>query len=228
MVVRGTYVDWKPIEGEEDETDVVFESEQISAKLGFWYHKIDRSMILSEMGSPVSLSMDLYTKAGDNATETISGPTVTVSTWPKNRPAETKMPENKEIKIVLPIVLCVVLLCVAGTCIWNRKTRHIDLGNVMSRRRRGGAFGGKLGKLSGRSKQRAEERIQLMEREIEAEGGEVYRDLPHHGRVGSEGLGSLAGTPTEDRRMEFKSSSTGGGSGNQFREELIRQERKKD
>lgn len=85
--------------------------------------------------------------------------------------------------------------------------------------------------LGGRDKKvRATERIQLMEREIHAEGGEVYRDLPDPAdrpRRDSDALGSLAGTPTEDRRMDFggrENSNSNQATGNAFRDELKRQE----
>ncbi len=82
-------------------------------------------------------------------------------------------------------------------------------------------------------KAKANERIQLMEREIQAEGGDVYRDLPDPAdrpRRDSDALGSLAGTPTEDRHMELGHPGTGAGrdqnpaTGNAFRDELRRQQ----
>ena len=83
-----------------------------------------------------------------------------------------------------------------------------------------------LGKRARANKQRkADERIQLMERELTAEGGGVYRDdvtsPPSIPRRDSDALGSLAGTPTEDRRMDFDSGATGR---NRFRDELKRQD----
>jgi len=76
-----------------------------------------------------------------------------------------------------------------------------------------------------RNKMDPNKRIQLMEQEIEAEGGQAYHDLPdpaNRPRRDSDALGSLAGTPTEDRRMDLDSGRTPA-TGNAFRDELRRQ-----
>lgn len=68
-----------------------------------------------------------------------------------------------------------------------------------------------------------------MERELTADGYQVYRDVPEPGiaRRDSDALGNLAGTPTIDRRMDFgrpPASDRHGGTAaavpNYFRDEL--------
>ncbi|KAI1109117.1 hypothetical protein F5Y14DRAFT_433575 [Nemania sp. NC0429] len=164
------------------------------------------------------------------------GPMITIMQRPGPvSDSKGKLPQGAALYIALPTVFGFIILCVIGTCLWNRHHRKIQLPNVM-----GSHFDvGKPGRSRFGQKKRAKaananERIQLMERELQAEGGEVYRDLPDPAdrpRRDSDALGSLAGTPTEDRRMELGHPGAGGdgsnrtqGTGNAFRDELRRQE----
>lgn len=147
--------------------------------------------------------------------------------------------------IGLPAVLGLVVLMLIGTCVWNRKKRFIGLGNIMGRGRHGYGVGKSRAQrvLGGASRRRREKKegIRLMEREVGAGGEARFRDREAEaagdddgfagwdqqvpGRTGigaprrdSDALGSLAGTPTEERRMEV-------GNGNAFRDEVRRQDR---
>ncbi len=87
----------------------------------------------------------------------------------------------------------------------NRKHRRIGLGNVMGRRN-GYGTGKSRSQRLGLSKKKAGA-IQLRDQELTAEG--VYRDAPasggnRHERDDSDALGSLAGTPTEERTNYFR------------------------
>jgi hypothetical protein len=162
-------------------------------------------------------------------------------------PPKTEAPRGPALYIGLPCVLGFLLLVVLGTCIWNRRTRGIGLGNIMGRRRGYGAGKSRAERvLAGATRRRREkkEAIRLMEREVrrpedryrdvaggnkdsapqlpdgmwdeEVPGRRQPRDVEPAWRD-SEALGSLAGTPTEERRMEL-------GSGNAFRDEVRRQQ----
>lgn len=146
-----------------------------------------------------------------------------------------KLPQGAALYIALPTVLGLLAVCGVGTCLWNRHHRRILLPNVMGRNYDVSKTGrSRLGlKKKGGKAAVANERIQLMERELQAEGGEVYHDLPDPAdrpRRDSDALGSLVGTPTEERRMEFGRPGAGDGAGrtpatgNAFRDELRRQE----
>ncbi|KAI0204401.1 hypothetical protein F4808DRAFT_341203 [Astrocystis sublimbata] len=149
------------------------------------------------------------------------GPQIHITTRPGPvADAHGKLAPGTVLSIALPIVFGFIIAVVAGTCIWNRHHRRIELktGSAMGRNydvTKKSRFGfGKRNKAA-----KATERIQLMEREVQADGGEVYHDLPaerpSRPRRDSDALDSLAGTPTEERPPA---------SGNAFRDELRRQD----
>ncbi|KAI8623208.1 hypothetical protein F5Y19DRAFT_481954 [Xylariaceae sp. FL1651] len=231
--VVGNYVN--KTTGETETDSYAFESPNTAAGWGFWTLQVSDSL-LKYQGSQNITVMLLALVDGKKVVK--QGPQILIATRPGPvADARGKLPQGAALYIALPTVLGFVIVCVAGTCIWNRKHRRIELGNVMSRKRRGYGIG-----KSGRSRlglgkrNKANERIQLMEREIAAEGGEVYHDLPDPSdrpRRDSDALGSLAGTPTEERRMDLgrpgirdehdRSPATG----NAFRDELKRQANEK-
>ncbi|KAI1193476.1 hypothetical protein F5X97DRAFT_314236 [Nemania serpens] len=162
------------------------------------------------------------------------GPMITIMKRPGPvSDSKGKLPQGAALYIALPTVFGLIAVCVVGTCLWNRHHRHIRLPNVMGRNYDVSKSGrSRLGLKKRGKAAKANERIQLMERELQAEGGEVYRDLPDpadRARRDSDALGSLAGTPTDDRRMELGHPSAGDGAdhspvaGNAFRDELRRQ-----
>lgn len=201
--------------------DQAFKSSKLEAKDGFWTCNIEKDFMQADTNLTLQISVF---GSGGNTTQTIEGPKLYVSTPVPYTSTNYNTPNGPALYIGLPTIFGFIIVCLVGTCIWNRKARHINIGNVMSRSRNGGGF--PLGKKARLNKQRkANERIQLMQREVEAAGGEVYHDAPPRPRRGSDELGSLAGTPTEDRRMNFSNdNSRPGQEGNMFRNELKRQE----
>lgn len=128
-----------------------------------------------------------------------------------------KIPTGKTLYIALPTVFGFIILCVCGGCIINRKRRQIGLGNVMGRRR---GYG--VGKSRSQRLGKKGVGIPLREQELTADGR--YRDVPVaeeqrggdsdiRARAESD-LGSLAGSPVEERR-------------NYFRDEIRRQEQQR-
>ncbi|KAI1319645.1 hypothetical protein F5Y16DRAFT_390690 [Xylariaceae sp. FL0255] len=197
-----------------------FNSSTIQAGWGFWTMPVT-SDLLRYQGSQ-NISVTLFALTDKKITK--QGPVITVRNRPGYAPNHGGTPSGKALTIALPTVFGFVLLCVIGGCLWNRKARRIELGNVMSRSRQFGGLGSS-GKSRFRRAKRAEQRIQLMEREVRADGGEVYRDMPEppaRPRRDSGDLGSLAGTPTDERQMRFPNKDVAP-SGNAFRDELKRQ-----
>jgi hypothetical protein len=134
---------------------------------------------------------------------------------PEDRPGS--VPKGQTLYIALPAVFGSIILLVVGGCLWNRKTRRIQLGNVMGRNR---GYTGRSTRRMFRSRNKNPD-INLDVRPIG--GGEYRDDDPYRARRESdEGLGSLAGTPVEDR---FREDGTVGG--NAFRDEIARQERQR-
>jgi hypothetical protein len=133
------------------------------------------------------------------------------------RQPKTPAPEGQSLYIALPTVFGFIILCVCGGAIYNRKYRKIGLGNVMGRRNGYGVGKSRSQRLG--LKKRKEEAIELRDQELTVVG--QYRDVPlpedrntssGHARADSDALGSLAGTPTEEKP-------------NHFRDEMRRQDR---
>lgn len=226
-----------------------FSSSRLSAAWAFYALAVDSKLMQGKKSVNISLNLAVL-EAGSNAMTSHTGPTVLIANPPAYQQEKTKAPTGPALYIGLPTVLGFVVVCLIGTCIWNRKTRKIALGNIMSRRNRGYGVGkGRASRMAGggRSRREKKEAIQLMGREVPAE--EQYHDDVHAAtraadhqqqqggwdergargefeglpRRDSDALGSLAGTPTEDRHMDFQRP----GRGNAFRDEMSRQERER-
>ncbi|KAI1100531.1 hypothetical protein F4804DRAFT_44531 [Jackrogersella minutella] len=197
LLVQGNYLN----ETTGEVTDQAFESPKWAASWGFWSYKIENSLMKHQSAKNITLQLATITTAGKSS-QIVKGPRILVTGYPAYQPSTGKTPDKAALIIALPTVFGFIALCVIGTCIWNRKARQIGLGNIMSRGRKGYGVGKSSRSRMGFGKKKANERIQLMEREVEADGGEVYRDMPDRPRRDSDALGSLAGTPTEERRMD--------------------------
>lgn len=154
------------------------------------------------------------------------------------------MPKGAALYIGLPVILGFCLIMVCGVCMWNRKTRTIGLGNVMSRGRRGyGVAKSRAKRMTmtmkggGRKKQAMHNMRMQMDNLPEEQ---LYRDEPQQFdgrrdyqydadarevRMGvparrDSDLGSLAGTPTNEQFPRQQGS-------NAFREEMERQRRER-
>lgn len=141
--------------------------------------------------------------------------------------------ENRDIVIALPVVFGSIIFLLIGICIWNRKTRRIDVGNIMGRSNRGytgrrvrrlfrggDKHGDPRGELLGAGSIRLEDRAHTSPLYEYSD----YTDPtappppPPPGRRDSD-LGSLAGSPVTPG---FRDEDTSGA--NAFRDELRRQE----
>ncbi|OTA57521.1 hypothetical protein K449DRAFT_138041 [Hypoxylon sp. EC38] len=224
LLVQGNYLN----ETTGEVTDQAFESPKWAASWGFWSYTIEESLMKHQSAKNITLQLATITTGGQSS-EIVKGPTVLVTHYPVYQPDTGKTPDKQALIIALPTVFGFIALCVVGTCLWNRKARQIGIGNVMSRGRHGYGIGKSSRSRMGFGKNKANERIQLMEREIEADGGEIYRDVPDLPRRDSDALGSLAGTPTEERRMDFYGPGSRNqrdrspANGNVFQDELRRQ-----
>lgn len=133
-------------------------------------------------------------------------------------PEPTKIPQQRELLIALPTTFGAIIFLVFGVFLWNRKTRRIQLGNIMSRSRHG-YTGRKNRRMFHRNK---DEGLHLQARE--ASPVFEYQDHapPTIPRRDSD-LGSLAGSPVT---ANFQHQDTTGG-GNAFRNEMRRQEQER-
>jgi hypothetical protein len=194
-----------------------FQSPNTINGYGFISWTIDKEMLRGKSWNNVTLFIVPLNPIANEPTS-FQGPTVQVT----NRPADyyrqqpAKAPKGQSLYIALPTVFGFIILCVCGGYIINRKHRKIGLGNVMGRRNGYGVGKSRTQRLGlGKKNSGA---IRLREQELTA-GGQ-YRDTlaereersrAGHTRTDSDTLGSLAGTPTEERP-------------NYFRDEMRRQE----
>ncbi|KAF9876714.1 hypothetical protein CkaCkLH20_05560 [Colletotrichum karsti] len=222
--------------------DIVFNKDTETTQLaayGYYAWTPTGSLIpKGQSNATVELLMQ-YTINGV-AQKDVTGPQVLVAKRPTFHPEGAKIPKGAELYIALPTVFGFLIICVIGGCLWNRKTRKIGLGNIMSRSRHGYGVGKSRAQRLGQKVRKSVFRggkdrgIALRTREISPDGYE-YRDHPvehnqhqqqQYGvgrpRRDSDALGSLAGSPTEDR---FPDNGVHGG--NAFREEMRRQERER-
>lgn len=178
---------------------------------GFYAWTIDKAWLQDKSSNNVTLFMMLLNPQADQP-QNIRGPTLEITNRPKDyyRQPKTQAPKGQSLYIALPTVFGFILLCVCGGYIINRKRRKIGLGNVMGRRN-GYGVGKSRSQRLGLGKKNTGA-IKLRDQELTADG--QYRDRPAdnedgrratgHARVDSDGLGSLAGTPTEERRDYFR------------------------
>lgn len=242
-----------------------------TAAWSFCAWTVDSKILTDKSTKAVNISLSIAAlQPGAGAMTPFTGPTVLVTRPPTYLPPKATAPTGPALYIGLPTVLGFVALVLIGTCLWNRHSRRIGLGNIMSRSRHGYGVGKSRRqriRLPGRGRrERKEQAIRLMDQDVGASAAagaaeearrHEYHDTPdpaaaaaeaegHAARGGptgwrqevpgrdesfdfglprrdSDALGSLAGTPTEDRRMDLGHPD----GGNAFRDELSRQERER-
>ncbi|PVH81497.1 hypothetical protein DL98DRAFT_416501, partial [Cadophora sp. DSE1049] len=197
---------------------VAFKSDAVSTSDGYFVWTIQKDWLQDMKTNNITLFLNRISPPA-GAQLSLEGPTVRVKVYEKpiyHQPPSSA-PKGQSLYIALPTVLGFILLCVIGGYFWNRKNRKIGLGNVMGRRS-GYGTGKSRSQRMGLGKNGD---IQLRDRELAGDG--QYHDSPAKvvmspGRErertdrDSDGLGSLAGSPT------------GTGGQNYFRDELRRQE----
>ena len=189
---------------------------RVPAKWGFWPFTIE-SKYLKEEHHNITLTL-LSNEKHSTAKNTSTSLWLNVAKvqLPKNKPMT--VPKGQTLTIALPTVFGAIIVLLVGGCLWNRKTRKIDLGNIMSRSRHG--YSGRKTRRLFRG--RKDNGIQLDTRGVNpsAEYRDEYTDAPPRPRRDSDALGSLAGSPIDPH---FQQQGTTGGT-NAFRDELRRQE----
>lgn len=263
VTVTGTYLNSTTGEAGDD----AFTADELRASWSYYAWTPNKGYLSHGNGSSVRvvLSLTELSADGETATATHAGPTVLVTKAPRYRQPAPKLPAGAALYIGLPVIFGFCLLMICGVCAWNRKARHIGLGNIMSRGRHGygvaksrakrmtrsmkGGGAGRLGRKdrAAAAAAAAAHNIRMMDNVPE---DQMYRDEPQgrfdgraeyeydadarevrmgggggggygHARRDSDGLGSLAGTPTSEHFPRQQ------GGGNVFREEMERQQRER-
>ncbi|UNI23589.1 hypothetical protein JDV02_009399 [Purpureocillium takamizusanense] len=212
--------------------------ERVPAAWGFRAWKVDRSFLKGNRLNNVTISLHASVKGSYEVTNKTLALPVAITDPDLDHTTPSPVPKGDTLVIALPVVFGTIALLVVGLCVWNRKTRRIDLGDIMSRARRRRHHG-----YDGRSRRRdlfrsggaggaaaKDNGIQLDATPVSPPlpGGHGYYsdELPSatRPRRDSDGLGSLAGSPVDP---SFERQGTTGAGRNAFRDEVARQERQK-
>ncbi|TWU70770.1 hypothetical protein ED733_000762 [Metarhizium rileyi] len=142
---------------------------------------------------------------------------VVVSNPPLDPTAPSNPPKGRTLTIALPVTFGVIALLLLGGCLWNRKTRTIQLGNIMSRSR---GYTGRKTRSHLLGRRRKDEPIHI---QLDADPTFDYRDVPEAPGRDGHALDSLSGSPV---RGTFEEPGSTGGR-NTFRDEVRRQQRER-
>lgn len=183
-----------------------FQSSSTPNGYGFISWTIDKEILRGKKSNNVTLNLIPVNPLTEEA-KSVPGPTVRVTTRPADyyRQEPAKAPKGQSLYIALPTVFGFIILCLCGGFFLNRKHRTIGLGNVMGRRKGYGVGKSRTQRL-GLGRKKKDGAILLREQELRS--GPQYKDAPPqqdarseaaHARSDSDTLGSLAGSPTEER-----------------------------
>ncbi|KJZ77480.1 hypothetical protein HIM_03204 [Hirsutella minnesotensis 3608] len=191
--------------------------DRVPAQDGYWPFKLGKEHLIGPEPHNVTISLVSSQDGSDQQNRTDAVPVV-LERPDAHRKAATPAPKKEAILIGLPIALCGFALILVGLFVWHRKTRRIELGNIMSRTRRG--YTGRRQRRMFRSASK-DQGIQLDTSPVSPPPVD-YRDEPPRPRRDSDGLGSLVNSPVSPN---FNASRSG--RGNAFRDEVDRQERER-
>lgn len=151
----------------------------------------------------------------DELTKFTLAPILVNVVTPLGRPQNqggTPLPKGAGLYIGIPVAFGAVILLVCGGCWWNRKTRRIDLGNIVKRSRRG---------YSGRK-----ERRRMFDATRPEDGGIQLHDNDNDFDAHDHGFSAPAYRDAPDQSSpvdgSFQQQGTTGGR-NAFRDEVARQ-----
>ncbi|KAF3764402.1 hypothetical protein M406DRAFT_232443, partial [Cryphonectria parasitica EP155] len=163
VTVTGTYINSTTGVAGDD----AFTSDDIKASWSYYAWTPGSSYLSKGNGNAVNVTLTINALGsdGETVTKTYPGPTVLVTKAPTYHQASPTLPKGAALFIGLPVVFGFCLIMICGVCMWNRKTRKIDVGNLMSRGRRGyGIAKSRAKRMTMRgSKKRAMHNIRMMD-----------------------------------------------------------------
>ncbi len=143
-----------------------FTSQPLAAGWSFFSWNVDPALLTANGGNGggVNIALNIAALASGSASmNPFRGPTVAVANPPIFHQEPTQRPTGPALYIGLPTVLGFVILILIGTYIWNRSSRKIGLGNIMSRSRSGYGVGKSR---SERQRRQRKEGIHLLDRDL--------------------------------------------------------------
>jgi hypothetical protein len=188
--------------------------------LGFVIMTMDGDWLQGQSSNNLSLSLTALNPSVDQPAAIEPGPIIMLTNQPaQHYPPPPHTTINKlGLEVGIPVGLAAFFFILCGLWFGMRKTRRIELGNVMGRRKGYGVGKSRRQRVGKRG-------IQLQETELRS-GSPDFRDdpvedreapprLPSHARDVS--LGSLVSSPAQSISDQRR------GGGNVFREEISRQ-----
>ncbi|KAL6701802.1 hypothetical protein J3F84DRAFT_355830 [Trichoderma pleuroticola] len=192
-----------------------FDDHRVPASWGFWPLEVKSDFLQGEKLNNITITLLAAPRGTNDKNSSVALPVAFAPPGLPQNP-EPKVPNGHTLSIALPVAFGCIVFIVVGLFLWNRKTRRIELGNIMSRSRHG--YSGRKARRNNifRSHKDAAS-IQLHNADDHL--ADEYHDAPLPNRRDSEALGSLAGTPIHEN---FEHQNTTG-SRNAFRDEMARQ-----
>ncbi|KAL7943148.1 hypothetical protein V8C42DRAFT_329836 [Trichoderma barbatum] len=192
-----------------------FDDQRVPASWGFWPLEVKTEMLHDEKLNNITITLLAAPRGSNDKNSSIALPVAFAKPALPENP-EPQAPRGHTLSIALPVVFGSILFIVIGLFLWNRKTRRIELGNIMSRSRHG--YSGRKARRNNIFRSNKDVgNIQLHNADDHLDDGD-YHDAPIANRRDSEALGSLAGTPIHEN---FERQGTTGR--NAFRDEMARQ-----
>ncbi|RDA95472.1 hypothetical protein CP533_5427 [Ophiocordyceps camponoti-saundersi (nom. inval.)] len=110
--------------------------DRVPAKWGFWPLRLKTEHLKGQRYNNATITLVASPKGGDESNKSVALPVTFASLGVDDMPPP-RVPKGSTLLIALPITLGSFFLVLIGLYIWHRKTRRIDLGNIMSRSRHG-------------------------------------------------------------------------------------------
>lgn len=200
-----------------------FDDDRVPTSWGFFPFKVTNHHHKERKLTNLTITLLSSAKGLHDKTNSVALPVAVMSpAGATSKP--TPMPKGRTLTIALPVTFGALAILLFGVCLWNRKTRRIELGNIMSRSRHGYS-GRRVRDRIFRSKRDNNGAIQLdTSRDFDASmppSHHYHDDAPQRPRRDSDGLDSLANSPIN---ANFEQQGTMGGSRNAFRDEMSRQD----
>lgn len=193
-----------------------FDDNRVPASWGFWPLKVKKDYLMGEKTNNITITLLSAPQGSNDKNSSIALPVVFQKpALPQN--SKTELPTGHTLSIALPLAFGCFVFIVVGLFMWNRKSRRIELGNIMSRSRHG--YNGRKARRNIFHSRKDVGSVQLHNADDHLADGD-YHDAPIPARRDSEALGSLAGTPIHET---FDQQGTSGGHRNAFRDEMARQ-----
>ncbi|RCI12249.1 hypothetical protein L249_1336 [Ophiocordyceps polyrhachis-furcata BCC 54312] len=110
--------------------------DRVPSKWGFWPLRLNTEHLKGQRYNNATITLVSSAKGSDESSKSAPLPVTFAALGVDDMPPP-RVPKGSTLLIALPISLGSFFLVLIGLYLWHRKTRRIDLGNIMSRSRHG-------------------------------------------------------------------------------------------